>query len=218
MTKEQLQDLREQAALSAVVAKDKIMEAAEIAKLKATIALNTNDNLLAAKARLLMSEQDSNKLETLIKECSEIISSTPVHNKKTRENRKWSGQHRYGYGAQVDAVYQLATGIMYSCQEHKELLLMHTGLSMELLNQIVESFGNPAYYSNNTHAIVDEVPVSLDSLKTALDIIQSELGVVINTSKLTANNVELESVKAEINANKQLESAVEAISNADFAI
>lgn len=218
MTKLNIEQLRKEAAKLAEINMIKIKEAAEIGKLKAMIALNSNEALLNAKARLMMTEQDTSKLQSLIKECAEIISSTPMYNEKARANRKWAGQHRYGFGSQVDAVYELATGILYSCQEHKELLLAHTGLNTELLTNLVESFGNPSYYSRNNNVVIAAVPVNVDELNAALSIVQSELNVVINTSKLTKANFATEYLKAEINADKQFELSAEAISQADLEL
>jgi len=194
----------------------KIKEQAEIAKLQAIIKLESNEDLLNAKAKLMMSSENSEKLQTLIKECSEIISSMPVHNAKTRTNRVWAGSHRYGYGAQVDNLYELATGILYACAEHKELLLAHTNLNSELLGQLVEAFGNPAYYSRNNNVLVEAKPADVDAVKSCISIMQSQLEVVIDTSKITANNIELEYVKAETKAMQDLDSASEAIAEADF--
>ena len=196
----------------------KIKEAAEIAKLNAILKLESNEALLTAKARLLVSGEVTTYLEKLIAECSAIISSMPVHNKKTRENRKWNGSHRYNFGNQVDALYELATGIMYACQEHKDLLLSHTGLNMELLTQMVEAFGNPSYYSRNNNVVVEAQPANVVELNTIIQVMQSQLGVTIDTSKLTANNFELESVRAEIKAAKDNEEAREAIEEADLEL
>jgi len=218
MSQLNLQELKAKVAELAASNLIKIKEVAEMAKLKAILKLESNEALLNAKAKLMVSGEATKHLETLITECSAIISSMPVHSTKTRENRKWSGSHRYSFGNQVDALYELATGIIYSCQEHKELLLSHTGLSIEVLSQMVEAFGNPSYYSRNNHVIVEAQPANVVELNTIIQVMQSELGVTIDTSKLTANNFELESVRAELKAAKDNEEAKEAIQEADLEL
>lgn len=194
-----------------------LKERVEIAKLEAQLKLESNEALLNAKVKLQVMAEDTKKMENLITECSEIISSMPILNRKTHENRKWQGSHRYGYGQQVDLCYELATGILYSCQEHRELLLVHTGLSIGVLSDLVEGFGNPSYYSRNANAIVEEIRPDVAKITDALNLIQSELDVIVDTSKITANNIELEYVRAENKANKDLEEAHEAIAEANFS-
>jgi hypothetical protein len=218
MSKINVEELRKQAKELVESNLVKIKEAAEIGKLTAMIALNSNSTLLDAKAKLMITEEDTKKLGNLINECSEIISSTPVINKKTRSNRKWAGQHRYGFGNQIDQMYEIATGLIYSCQEHKDILLAHTGLNIELLTQFVEAFGNPTYYSVNNNVVIPEVPANLAEVKSTLLMLQVELDVIINTSKLTANNLELESVTAETKASKDFALSEEAINEADLEL
>jgi hypothetical protein len=218
MSKLNLEELKAKVAKLTAANLVKIKETAEMAKLEAIIKLESSESLLNAKARLMVSGEATKQLETLIAECSAIIVSMPVHNTKTRENRKWNGSHRYGFGNQVDALFELATGIMYSCQEHKELLLSHTRLNMELLTQMVEAFGNPSYYSRNNNVVVEAKAADVVELNTIIQVLQSELGLTIDTSKLTANNFELESVKAEIKAAKENEDAQEAIEEADLEL
>jgi hypothetical protein len=141
-----------------------------------------------------------------------------VYNSKTRQNRVWSGGHRYGFGTQVDLMYQLATGILYACQEHKQLLLAHTGLNLELLEQFVKAFGTPTYYSRNYHTVIDQRPYDVELVKATVDVMQSELGVVIDTSELTAGNFKAEFERAEATANNNLHQAEEAIKEADFSL
>ena len=196
----------------------KIKEAAEVARLQATIKLESSPELFEAKVRLQATAQQTSTLQQLVNECSAIVASMPVHNPKTRTNRVWSGGHRYNYGTQVDLMYQLTTGILYACAEHKQLLLAHTGLNTELLNQLVESFGSPSYYSRNYHTIVEAKPANIDKLQAALAVMQSELGIVTDTGNVTNDNLELEFLRGEATANANFAQANEAMQEADFAL
>lgn len=196
----------------------KIREAAEVARLEATLKLESSDALFNARVKVEAAAQQTNTLKTLVDECAGIIAVNPVDNKNTRANRVWAGSRRFAYGTQIDLMYQLATGILYSCAEHKELLLAHTGLNGELVEQFVEAFGTPMYYSRNHNEIVEAKPYDLDRVTSVVDVMQSELGVVVDTTKLTANGFELEFTKAENRANDDMARAAEAIAEADFEV
>ncbi|AGM46859.1 hypothetical protein AD45P2_00200 [Alteromonas phage vB_AmaP_AD45-P2] len=196
----------------------KIQEAAEVARLEATIKLESSPELMQAKVRLMSSQQQTEKLQQLVNECEQIVASVPVFNSKTRQNRVWAGGHRYGFGTQVDLMYQLATGILYACQEHKQLLVAHTGLNTELLEQIVTAFGTPTYYNRNYHTIVEPKTYDLETLKSALAVMQSDLGVVVDISQITNTHLEAEFARAEVTAQNNFELAKEAIAEADFKL
>jgi hypothetical protein len=196
----------------------RIREAAEVARLQATLKLEGSEELFKAKVKLAANGDQTLKLQKLVDECAGIVASVPVYNAKTRTNRVWAGSHKYNYGTQVDLMYQLATGILYACAEHKQLLLAHTGLNLELLEQFVKSFGTPTYYSRNYHTIVEEKPYQIDMVKSTVEVMQSELGVVVDTNALTINNFEAEFVRAYSTATQAYEQAKEAIAEADFSL
>lgn len=196
----------------------RVREAAEISRLKASIAQETSEGLFEAKVRLEANGMQTAHLQRLIDECVEIIQTTPIQNLKTRAAREWAGSHRYGFGTQVDLMYQLATGILYACAEHKALMLEHTGLNLELLEEVVTAFGTPTYYSRKYHAVVEAKPYDVSRVYTAVEVMQSQLNVVIDTTALTENvfkkDFERNEAKAEIDYNQ----AAEAIDGVDFAI
>ena len=195
-----------------------IKERAEVARLEATLKLESNPVLLKAKVNLAVKDQQTQKLQELVEECSGIIASIPIHNPKTRSGRTWSGNHRFSYGTQIDLLYQLATGILYSCQEHKQLLRAHVPVSLELFEQFIKAFGTPSYYSRNHHVVVESKQADIDTLQEILTVLQSELDIIIDTQDLTPENVEMEFVRAEATAIQNYESALEAISVAEFVL
>ena len=194
----------------------KIAEAAEIAQLQATLNLENSESLFKSKVALQASGRQTAKLQTLINDCMGIISTVPIHNVKTRTARAWTESHRYSFGTQVDLMYQLASGILFACAEHKALLIEHTGLGLEIVEEMVTAFGSPKYYSRNFHTIVQEKPFHIERINTVMEVMQSELGVVINTEALTAINLKLDFVNGETQAEQEFSKAVEAINEADF--
>ena len=196
----------------------KIVEAALTATLEATLVLESSPALFKSKVQLAVSSQNTDKLQDLVTECSAIVDSVPVTNTKTRSTRVWAGSRRFAFGTQINLMYQLATGIMYSCADHKQLLLAHTGLDSELLEQFTEAFGTPAYYSRNFNTLVEAKPYTMENVKSAVAVMQSTLGVVVDTSQLTLANFSLEFGKGEVTAQTNKLKADEAIAEADMQI
>lgn len=212
-----IEQLRAEVAKTVEANMKRVRAAAEIARLEATLKLESSEDLFQAKVKLAAQGADTAKLQQLVDECAGIVASVPVHNHKTRDNRVWAGSHKYGYGTQVDLMYNLATGILYACQEHKQLLLAHTGLDLELCQQMVEAFGTPTYYSRNYNSIVEAKPYDFDAVKATVAVMQSQLGVVIDDSKLIHDNFKVEFQRAQINADNNYKAAQEAIEEADFS-
>ena len=186
--------------------------------LEAKLALETSESLFNSKVMLAASSSQTQALQTMIDECAAIIENVPVHNPKTRTNRVWAGSRRFQFGAQINLMYQLATGILYSCAEHKQLLLAHTGLDLELLEQIVDAFGTPEYYSRNMNAIVTAKPYNVERASAAVEVMQSELDVIVDTSNLVEEQFSLEFGKAVRTAQENKLAADEAIQEADLEL
>ena len=191
----------------------KITEAAIKAGLEATLVLENSTALFAAKVNLATITRNTEALQKLVNECSAIVDNTPVVNSKTNVNRVWAGSRRFAYGAQINLMYQLATGIMYSCAEHKLPMLAHTGLSDELIEQFVEAFGTPSYYSRNNNVVVEAKPYEIYKLQGTLTVLQSELGVIVDTSQITTSALSMEFSKSDIKAQIDNLKAEEAIAN-----
>lgn len=196
----------------------KIAQAALKASLEAKLKLAKSESLFNSQVVLATRSAQTEALQRTLDECAAIIDATPIHNAKTRTNRVWAGSRRFAFGAQVNLMYQIATGILYSCAEHKQLLLAHTGLDLELLEQIVEAFGTPEYYSRNMNTIVEARPYDVDRARAAVEVMQAELDVIVDTSALTEDQFSLEFGKAVKTAYDNKVQADEAIAEADLEL
>ena len=196
----------------------KVADAAEVTSLEAKLKLETSPSLFDAKVRLAASSTQTKSLQTVLDECAAIVDSVPVHNAKTRTNRVWSGSRRFQFGAQINLMYQIATGILYSCAEHKQLLLAHTGLDLELLEQVVDAFGTPEYYSRNMNSIVPAKAYNVERAAAAVEVMQSELDVIVDTSALVLDSFSLEFGKAIKTAQDNKTKADEAIAETDLEL
>ena len=196
----------------------KIADAAIIASLEASLKLESSKSLFNSKVKLAASGYNTKILQDLIAECSAIVDTMPIQNPKTRTLRKWNGSKRFTFGPQINLMYQLASGIMYSCQDHKDMILEHTGLNAEMLEQFVESFGTPSYYSRNHHTIVEATPYDVEGVVGAVAVMQSSLGVVVDTAQLTEANFSLEFGKAQIKAHNDKLLADEAVAELEMPL
>ena len=195
---------------------DKIAKEALKATLEATLKLEGSKELFNAKVKLAVVSNNTKQLQDAVDKCAAIIEASPVHNRKTGANRVWSPSGRFSFGAQINLMYQLASGIMYSATEHKTLLLVCSGLDDQLIEQFMEAFGSPAYYSRNTNAIVEAKPYDIDMVLSTASLMQSQLGVIVDTSQLTVENFSLEFGRSELQAFKDKEAADEAIAELDM--
>jgi hypothetical protein len=196
----------------------KLQEKVTVARLTAQIELEGNEIILEAKAQQALRNEQTERLREVVSVCEGFITQVPVPKARSTDMRVWMGKHRYGYNTQVDLMYELVSGILYSCKEHKELMLAHTGLNMELVEQTMAAFGTPSYYDRNTNMVVDETPYDVDQVKATLGILQSELGVVIDTTPVTENTFATQFERARLQAKRNYELAQEAIAEADFTL
>jgi hypothetical protein len=211
-----IKELKAQVAAVKKANKAKLEEKVQVALLQAQLTVETNESLLEAKALLATRNEQTRKLTMLVDECKSIVDNMPIYNSKTDDNRKWVTKYRSAFGNQINLVYQLVTGILYSCQEHKEFLLAHIGLNQELIEQTNHAFGSPAYYNRNYNVVVEATAYDLDMVKAHLKILQSELGITFDMSELTKENFDKEFQRAELLAQKVYEEAQEAIAEADM--
>jgi hypothetical protein len=210
-----IEQLKAQVKAAQEANKAKIDNAVQIATLTATLKLEASELLFNSKVKLAVTTENTDKLQALVTECSGIIDSIPVTNNKTRTARVWAGSRRYAFGSQINLMYQLATGILYSCADHKQLLLAHTGLNLELLEQVNEAFGTPAYYSRNYNKLVESNVYSVENVVSTISVMQSELGVIVDSSLLTEDAFYSEFDKAQIVAETNKIKSDEAIAEAE---
>lgn len=217
-TKTQLKALEAKVKAAQAESKKKIEAAAKEASLKATLVLESSKTLFDSKVQLAVTSGNTSRLQALVDECTAIVDSNPVVNKNTRTTRIWAGTRRFTFGSQINLMYQLASGMLYSCAEHKTLMLAHTGVDAELLEQFVEAFGSTAYYSRKTHELVPAKMYDVDNVTASVAVMQSVLGVVVDTSQLTEANFSLEFGKGEVRAQLDKAQADEALAEADIEI
>lgn len=201
MNKEQtmtkLEQLREQAKAKTMEAINLAREKAETNRLQAII----NGNLASIIAKQEVAADTSNKLKSLEEQCVQLVQTLPVYSKATRELRKFNPSRVYGFGNQIASLVGILSGIQYSATEHRMQLLELTNLNEQIIEDTLDAFGSPAYFSTNYNTIVPERPYDHAKALECIKTLEYLLDISVDTSKVTEAtmkaNFELARLKAE---------------------
>ena len=199
MTQEELQTLREQAKQAVTARTNEMKVKAEITRLNSMV----SGPLGMALAKQAVVAQTSQTLVDHIQTCTDIVNSMPIYSKATREQRKFNPSKVYGFGNQVSNLLALLSGIQYSATDHKQLLLAQTGLNEDIIEQTLEAFGSPSYYSTNYSLVIDEQPYDADKALSCVEMLESILDISIDKSKLTEKTFRTQFEVARIKAETQ---------------
>lgn len=192
-----LEQLKQEAQAKLQTSIQAAKEAAEMNKYKAIISGGVDRIMAQAAVR----EETSEKLKSIELLCSTIVSELPIQNRATRETRKWNPSRVYGYGNQIGALVGILSGIQYSANEHKIQMLAQTGLNEQIIEDTLNAFGAPAYFSEKYDVIVDERPFDINSICNCLEILEFKLDLTLDKSLVTeatlSKQFELARIKAE---------------------
>ena len=197
----ELDNLKAQLAEARKASSKAVADNIAITRMKAELALLSNPSLQRAKAQMTVKAETLGKLNSLAVACESIVTSMPIHNAKTRENRKWSPSAVYGYGSEIGKLVSILSGIQYSATAHREQMLAYTGLTEALIEETLDSFGSEPYYNKNYMTIVEGKPMHISAFQENIQLVAEILGVTIDTSKVSATTVEANYNRALARAN-----------------
>lgn len=142
-----------------------------------------------------LEEQDSTQLTVYLNQLEEYYSI---------DNRKLS--RVFGYGVMVDKMLTVIRSIQYCKLDEKVEMLMLTGLTEQLVEDIVDALGNSAYFSVRQLAIVDEQPYDVVKLRELLKIAAVDMGLVsqLNLNKVNEDTFKYQYAKARLRAEEML--------------
>ncbi len=194
--------IQAKASLEAAIAKAK--EEAEERRYNA-ISSGGVDRVMAIAA---VKEATSEELKAVEMACSMIVKDLPLTNKATREIRKWNPSRVYGYGNQIGALVGILSGIQYSAAEHRLQMLATTGLNEQIIEDTLNAFGSPAYFSAKYETIVPEKPYCINSIKNSLEVLEIKLNINLDkdaiTEELLSKQFESARLRAETERNNYL--------------
>ena len=194
--------IQAKASLEAAIAKAK--EEAEERRYNAIISGGV-DRVMAISA---VKEATSEELKAIEMACSMIVKDLPLTNKATRETRKWNPSRVYGYGNQIGALVGILSGIQYSAAEHRLQMLATTGLNEQIIEDTLNAFGSPSYFSAKYETIVPEKPYCINSIKNSLEVLEIKLNINLDkdaiTEELLSKQFESARLRAETERNNYL--------------
>lgn len=189
----------------------------QAAREKAEMDLLMNDKFQNALVQQALREDATTKLKDLYEQCAAVIATVEVYNKVLKKVRTWNPSKRFGYGNQFADLFGLLTGIQYSVQEHKDMLLSTTSLSADLIERTITATGTLPYYSTTHNVLVEGTPTNVEELVTCVQLLEHALGITIDKSLLTQavadRQFEVAQVKAE-GAQAEAQTAI----NLEFSI
>ena len=199
-----LEQLKIQAKASLEAAITKAKEEAEERRYNAIISGGV-DRVMAISA---VKEATSEELKSVEMTCSMIVKDLPLTNKATREIRKWNPSRVYGYGNQIGALVGILSGIQYSAAEHRLQMLATTGLNEQIIEDTLNAFGSPSYFSAKYETIVPEKPYCINSIKNSLEVLEIKLNINLDkdaiTEELLSKQFESARLRAETERNNYL--------------
>ncbi len=199
-----LEQLKIQAKASLEAAITKAKEEAEERRYNAIISGGV-DRVMAIAA---VKEATSEELKAVEMACSMIVKDLPLTNKATREIRKWNPSRVYGYGNQIGALVGILSGIQYSAAEHRLQMLATTGLNEQIIEDTLNAFGSPSYFSAKYETIVPEKPYCINSINNSLEVLEIKLNINLDkdaiTEELLSKQFESARLRAETERNNYL--------------
>lgn len=170
----------------------KIKLVAEQAREKATIAkltaqLGVLDSPVYQDALVSQSRQQAaiDRLSDLVSTAEAVVSAMPIIDPVKKQEKRWNGRPLYGHGIELNNLYQLLTGIMYSTRQHKAVMLEQTGLTEALVESTVNAFGQPSYFSIRNNKVIPAIPYDIEALQRLLPLVCATLDIEIPMSYIT---------------------------------
>ena len=155
------------------------------------------DSPLYEKRKL--EEQDMLQLATYMEQLQEIYSV---------DNRKLS--RVFGYGVMVDKILTVVRSIQYLKLDEKAEMLMATGLTESLVEEVLDALGNTAYFSVRQMQIIEEQPADVATLRELLKVVALDMGLVapLNLNKVTEENFKYQFTRAQFKAEELLDNTM----------
>lgn len=174
--------------------KVEVSEASELRRLTAKLEVLDNPRIQASMVSASIKRATTTKLVQLHEQCAVIIEETPLYNERTQQDRAWRPRRYFDLGNQVDLMYQLLSGIMYSAQDHKDQLLDLVDLDMDMIETAVTAFGTPASFYQGI--LTSEEPFDADVLASSLTLIGDKLDIDIDMTSVTYSKLRTKFIRA----------------------
>ena len=199
MTK--IEELRAELETRKVAKQAEVKELIELTKV--TQEINKIDSPLYNKRELSL--RDNMVLDTII---------STIEEQYAADDRKMSVT--FGYGILPNKIITIMKSIQYSKHAEKEELMMMCGVSEQSVEDVLDAFGNTAYYSKNDNTIVESIPMDIAKVKEllALAAIDMQLVSTLDLGKFNSTNVDYQYKRSQLKADEMLENTTKYVETA----
>lgn len=193
MTK--IEEMKAQLEATKAQAKAQLEETLEANKLQLEINRLTSPLYMTRQ----LETEDTVKLDAIINHIEELYA---VDRRKVSQT--------YGYGDIPNKIVTIAKAVMYSKIEEKTELLMMTGMHSGTIEDLIDAFGNTAYFSVRELKVVPEMSMDIVRVKEILQVCADDLGLVstLKLHKFSPTNIEYQSKRALARAEEALENTL----------
>lgn len=195
-------DLQNQAIAKAIEVAARAVDKAQIASLQARMTMMDSPAYQQGLVSEAMLDQKHTAIQTLIRQCEQVVATTPIRDIKTRQDKKWNGRPTFGLGKDVELLHQLATGLQYSADTHKQIMHPLTGLNLNTVERFLASLGSAPYYNASLGHIIPTTPYDINAAVESATLLGAQLGMVLDTSLLTESHMANRFEKAFVKAQK----------------
>lgn len=131
-----------------------------------------------------------------------------IEERYAENNRKLSPT--FGFGVVVNKILTIIKAIQYAKADEKEEFLLLTGLSEQLVEEIIDALGNTAYFSVRELKIIPAQPCNITALQQGLQIAGTLMQVVgdVPIGKINEENINRMYESAEARATEMLENTL----------
>ncbi len=199
--KTEIQKLKDQ--LKKKVLAKKVSLAKRIEEIKLTKEIAKLDSPLYDKRAL--AQKDTMTLDVIIDQISEQYAA---------DDRKMSLV--FGYGIIPSKILAIMKSIQFSKHEEKEELLMMTGLDNQIIEDVLDAFGNTAYFSKAAIEVVPAQDMDIMLVKELLETVAIDMKLVSNLdlSRFNSANVDYQYKRAELKAQEMYDNTQEYVEKA----
>ena len=197
----------------------------EIKKLKAELAKKAKERQaeLADKVELIQVQKEIMKLDSPLYEQRELVKRDnlmldalveTISEQYAADDRKMSLV--FGYGIIPSKILAILKSIQFSKHEEKQDLLMMIGSDEQMIEDVLDAFGNTAYFSKAAVEVVPAQDMDIPRVKELLELVATDMKLLskLDLSRFNRDNVDYQYDRAQLKAEEMYDNTKEYISEA----
>ena len=139
-------------------------------------------------------ESDRYEQRTLFKEDNDKLNGIMTLLEEAYENNDRKMSFVFGYGVIESKILAIVKAIQYLKQEQKEEFLAMVNLDELTIEELIEVFGSPAYYSKQQMEIVPAIDMDIERTKSIVCETAKRMGLVSNIECTKFNKANVDAI------------------------